>query len=422
MIDSLDLVDQPLPHSLESEQTVLMALLVDKDAISYVVDVLIAEDFYSLSHQIIYQACLYLFRNGHIINHIAVAEILKLEGNYEKTGGFSYLNELMLSHISSISLPYHIDTVKQRSISRELIKICWEGIYLSFQMEGNDAMVETQKRMMAISIENKKEKTLNDILTESANSLEERAKGKAPGISTGFNSLDEILGGLRPSALLILAARPSMGKTALGLNIAANVAIHGKTPVLFFSLEMSAEEIGQRLLLREAGNTAILSRLRDKVNELKDIPLRIVDRAALGIPQLRAALMRYQVELGTLGLVVVDYLQLMKGTGENRVQEVSSLSRELKCLAKEFSVPVLCLSQLSRAVESRQDKRPMLSDLRESGAIEQDADVVMFIYREEYYNKEAPGGTANVIISKNRNGPTGEITLGFRPSTMQFFN
>lgn len=432
------------PQNLEAEEAVLGGILLDKEAIVKVIDILQADDFYRPDHGIIYDACRDLFEKNQPIDLVTLTNLLEEKKKLEGVGGASYLSTLVANTASAANIIHHANIVQGKSVLRRLISTANNISAEAFE-EGRDAMElldDAEKKLFDVA-----ERRLGthfipikDVLGDSFERIDElhRNKGQTRGVPCGFKALDNILAGFQKSDLLILAARPSMGKTALALNIAAHAAIKEKIPVGVFSLEMSKEQLVDRLLTMEAmidswklrtGNLDEddFSKLNYAMGELSEAPLFIDDTPLLSAIEIKAKARRLQVEHG-LGMVVVDYLQLMEGSRRgnemNRVQEVSDISRALKALARELKVPVLALSQLSRAVESRPGaKIPQLSDLRESGSIEQDADVVMFIYREEYYEPDTENkGIAKILIRKHRNGPVGDVDLYFHPEYSRFTN
>ncbi len=429
------------PHNLDAEKSVLGALLIDKDAITEVAEFLRPEHFYKEGHGDIYEAILDLFEKREPVDLITLTEELKKKKNYEKIGA-AYLAELASFVPTSVHVVKYAQIVKDHAIKRQLIGTANKLSELSFSETGdvNDILDAAEQEIFGISQAHLKQNFVHvkSVLTESFDRLEElsRSKGVFRGVPTGFGDLDKILSGMQKSNLLILAARPGIGKTSLALNIAQFAAVKKNVPVGIFSLEMSKEELMDRVLAHESGvnasrikngdlDDAAYENLSMAMGRLAEAPLYIDDTPALSIMEMRTKARRLQIENG-LQLLVVDYLQLAKGRNlENRVQEISEISQGLKNLARELNIPVLALSQLSRAVEQRGSKQPQLSDLRESGAIEQDADVVMFIYRDdqeenasEKVKKEI---LAKLTIAKHRNGPTGEIDLVFVGEKVAFF-
>lgn len=431
------------PQSLEAEQAVLGGVLVDSDALNQIVEIIKASDFYRPAHQSVYEAIVDLYDRSEPIDIITVSEILKDKELLESVGGRSYINDLALSIVTTENIAYYARIIRQKSLLRGLIQAGTEIVCTAYQeSEAENAIDRAQQAIFHIAQKGMPDELVHikDILPTTYEQIEDRFanKGSLMGVPTGFYDLDTMTAGFQKSDLIILAARPSMGKTAFCLNIVTNVGLKAKKPVLMFSLEMSKEQLVQRMLCAEADLDAQkirtgemtehdFNKLSTAMGSLGDAPIFIDDTPGMSPMELRAKARKVMAENGELGLIVIDYLQLMEGRtgggGDNRTQEISAISRGLKGIARELSCPVMALSQLSRAVESRQDKKPMLSDLRESGSIEQDADIVMFIYRDEYYNKDTERpGTADIIIAKQRNGPVGEVSLLFRNSTTRFLN
>jgi replicative DNA helicase len=433
------------PQSLEAEQAVLGGVLVDADALNQVVELLKPSDFYRPAHQAIYEAVLDLYDKSEPVDIITVSEMLKDKEKLDDVGGRSYINDLALSVVTTDNLFYYARIIRDKALLRGLIHAGTEIVCNAYaEQDAESAIDKAQQAIFQIAQKGMPDDLVHvkDILPTTWAQIEDRHsnKGSLMGVSTGFYDLDNYTSGLQKSDLIILAARPSMGKTAFCLNIVSNVGLRDRKPVLVFSLEMSKEQLVQRMLCAEADidaqrirtgeiSEADFVKLSAAMGKLGDAPIFIDDSPGLSPMEMRAKARKVMMENGELGLIVIDYLQLMEGrsggssSSDNRVQEISMISRGLKGIARELGVAVMALSQLSRAVESRQDKKPMLSDLRESGSIEQDADLVMFIYRDEYYNKESERpGTADIIIAKQRNGPVGEISLLFRHSTTRFLN
>ncbi|OGE87904.1 MAG: replicative DNA helicase [Candidatus Doudnabacteria bacterium RIFCSPLOWO2_02_FULL_49_13] len=434
------------PQSVEAEQSVLGALLLDKDAIIKIADILYADDFYDDRHRIIYLSVLALYDERSSLDILTVSNKLEEGGSLDKIGGISYLTTLVNSVPSAAHIVHYAQIVRRKGTLRRLISRATEIVELGFH-ENTDLetlLDEAEQKLFSVSQKYLKQNfvALSEVLHETFDRLDElhREKGKLRGVPTGFSDLDNKLAGLQKSDLIILAARPSMGKTSLALDIIRHVAMVEKKAVGIFSLEMSKDQLVDRLLAAEAnvdlwlmrtgklndlGPDNDFERIGHALGRLSEAQIFIDDSGSLNIMELRTKARRLQAE-HDLDLIVVDYLQLMQGRSpENRVQEVSEISRSLKILAKELNVPVLALSQLSRAVEQRGgDKKPQLSDLRESGSIEQDADVVMFIYRDEMYNGKdsKKPHIADILIRKHRNGPTGDIELFFDAEKTSFKN
>jgi replicative DNA helicase len=442
----LDPASRVRPHSDEAEQAVLGGLLLEPDALANIVDMLKPASFYRKQHRLIYTAILALFDRSDPIDIVTVSEWLNDQDQLEDCGGRDFINTLALSVITTANLEYYARLVHDKALLRSLIHVGGTIAQTGFEEDDAErALDKAQQALFQIAQQHTANEVMHikDVLPTSFAQIEERHlnKGSLMGISTGFYDLDNYLSGLQTSDLLILAARPSMGKTAFCLNLVTQAALRENKPVLVFSLEMSKEQVVSRMLCAEAEidaqrirtgeiTEADFHRLRKAMCMLGEAKIFIDDSPGLSVMEMRARARKLMMEAGgEIGLIVIDYLQLMEGKtgakagGDNRVQEISAISRGLKTLARELKVPVIALSQLSRAVEGRQDKRPMLSDLRESGAIEQDADVVMFIYRDEYYNPETPTpGVAEIIIAKQRNGPVGSVSLLFQNSITRFRN
>lgn len=423
------------PQNIEAEQSLLGALLIDKDAILKVGEILRAADFYrSDQHGLIFEAIKSLFDRRVPVDLVTLTEELKKIGAYDKVGGSAYLTSLVNIVPTSAHIEHYARIIKDHAIRRNLISQATKIIEKSYdEGESIENLLDlAEAGIFSLSQDNVKRDfvQIKDALAESFDRLDElqKSSGKLRGVPSGFRDIDSKLAGFQDSNLIILAARPGQGKTGLTLNIAQHIAVKEGLPVGFFSLEMSKEELVDRLLVAQADidswrlKTGKLddndwSKLSNAMGQLAEAPLFIDDTPGLSISEMRTKARRLQMEHG-LKFIVVDYLQLMRGRSqENRVQEVSEISQSLKNLARELRVPVLAISQLSRAVENRGTRKPQLADLRESGAIEQDADVVMFLYRED------PEKTEQVIldIQKHRNGPVGEVNLIFRPDRIKFY-
>ena len=423
------------PQNIEAEQSLIGALLIDKDAIVRVAELLHAGNFYrSDTHGQIFSAMKALFEKREPIDLVTLTEQLKKEGTYDKIGGVSYLTTLVNIVPTSAHIEHYARIIKEHAIRRNLITNATKLIEEAYNDSGSvDELLESAEAgIFSLSQEHVKRDftAIRDALTQSFDRLDElqKSSGKLRGVPTGFRDLDSKLAGMQDSNLIILASRPGQGKTSFALNVAQFVAVNSGLPVGIFSLEMSQEELVDRLLVAQADIDAWklktgrldekdFDRLSQAMGELAEASLFIDDTPGISMSEMRTKARRLQIEHG-LKLLIVDYLQLVHGRNlENRVQEVSEISQNLKNLARELKIPVLAISQLSRAVESRGTRRPQLADLRESGAIEQDADVVMFIYRED------PEKPEQVIldIQKHRNGPTGEINLMFRAERVKFY-
>lgn len=430
------------PQNTEAEASLLGAILIDSDAIVKVADIVQAADFYDERHARIYEATLQLYEKHSPIDVLTLSDQLRGTGMLEIVGGASYLTELTNFVPTAAHAERYADIIAQKSMRRRLIKASQAITELGFdESQSLQELVENaESRLFEVSERHIKQdiSSIENILSSSFDRLDElhRDKGKLRGVPTGYKDLDNVLAGLQPSDLIILAARPSMGKTAFALNLAHNVAVKAEMPVLMFSLEMSKEQLVDRLLAAEAGvdawklrtgnlNDDDFEKIGHAMGTLSEAKIFIDDTPGITVSDMRTKARR-EAHQHPLGLVVVDYLQLMSGGARfggdsNRVQEISEISRGLKGIARELNVPVLALSQLSRSVESRSPQIPQLADLRESGSIEQDADVVAFIYREDYYNPETENkNIARILIKKHRNGPTDDVDLYFDREKQRF--
>lgn len=436
-----EVVNKVQPNDTLAEQAVLGSMLVSKDAVQAAVEVLKPEDFYREDNKEIYAAMLDIYNIGREIDMITVSEQLKLRGTLERVGGTQNLATLIDNVPTTSNIERYVEIVEQKSTSRSLIKVTNDIMKVSYaQTEDLDAIIEQAEKGIFDLAQNRNSKAyagMKEILVTTLDNIEKmyENKEKLSGIESGFYDLDEKISGLNDSDLIIVAARPAMGKSAFVLNIASYVAMHDHIPVMIFNLEMSKEQLVKRMLSSESGidsmklNNADLEqedwiKMADASNRLADAPIYIDDSSVLSPSEIRAKCRKAKIEKN-IGLIIIDYLQLMesKSSNGNRQQEVSEISRGLKILAKELNVPVIALSQLSRSTESRADHRPMLSDLRESGSIEQDADIVMFLHRDDYYDKETEKkGIAEVIIAKNRHGETGTVELGWLGQYTRFAN
>jgi len=426
---------------MEAEQSVLGSMLLDKEAVAAAGEVLQAEDFYSDAHREIYEAMISLYEAGKPVDLVTLVDELDQRGTIDGVGGITYVTDLSRMVPSTANVRYYIRIVEEKSILRKLIKASGTIMNESYEAskEVDEIINQAEKAIFDIS---QKQSTssfehIKDTLLSSYAKIEElyNSKGSITGLPTGFVELDYKLSGLHPSELILVAARPGMGKTSFIMNVAQYAAIHSKAPVAVFNLEMSKEQLANRMLCCEAHvelqkiRTGNLSeddwrKLARAMAPLSQAPIYIDDTPGISVTEIRSKCRRLKIEHG-LSLVVIDYLQLMSGRGrtESRQQEIAEISRALKVLAMELSVPIIAGSQLSRAPEARTDHRPMLSDLRESGAIEQDADVVMFLYRDEYYNPDSEDkNIAEVIIAKQRNGPTGVVKLAWLGQYTKFAN
>lgn len=438
-----------IPQNIEAEEAVLGAILVNPTVITKVVEFITPDSFYKPAHRYVYEAMLQLFNENERIDIVSVSDVLNLNSKLEIIGGRAFINDLSYKTITTSNIEYYAKIVQEKAVKRALINAGSEIVTLGYDLNPTDESLGTAEKLIFDIASKKATKDLShvkDLVLTSYEKIEYRYnnRDKLTGVDTGFYELNNLTNGLQKSDLIILAARPSMGKTAFALNIAQNVAIKTKTPVAIFSLEMSKEQLVQRMLCSEAEvdtqkiRTGNMQRkdwdkLANAMSDISEAPIFIDDTAGCTLTDIRAKCRRLVMEERGLGLIVIDYLQLMEGSSkDDRIQQISSISRGLKTLARELDVPVVALSQLSRAVEQRKDRRPMLSDLRESGAIEQDADMVMFIYREDYYNREegedeAPKATgkegkSDIIIAKQRNGPVGTFELLFQSNITKFKN
>lgn len=438
-----------LPQNIEAEEAVLGAILVNPTTLTKVVETLKPESFYKPAHRHVYEAMLQLFNTNERIDIVSVSDVLSYNSKLEAVGGRAFVNDLSYKVITTSNIEYYAKIVQEKAIKRALINAGSEIVGFGYDINPIDDSLDQAEKLI-FDIASKKATTdlthVKDLVLNTYEKIEYRYEHKDEliGVPTDFYEFDTMTSGLQKSDLIILAARPSMGKTALALNIAQNVAVKAKVPVAIFSLEMSKEQLVQRMLCSQAEvDTQRLKtghmqskdweKLANAMNDFSQAPMYIDDTSGCTLTDIRAKCRRLKMEEKDLGLVVIDYLQLMEGTGrDDRMQQISAISRGLKTLARELDVPVIALSQLSRAVESRTDKRPMLSDLRESGAIEQDADIVMFIYRDEYYRKSdgedeevskaASKGESEIIIAKHRNGPVGTVKLLFQGNITKFKN
>ncbi len=430
------------PQNVDAEMSLLGAILIDEEVLADVTEHVKPHDFYDKRHAVIYDAIMRLFEKNKPVDLLTLTDELKRKAELEEVGGSAYLTELTNYVPTAAHAESYAEIVAQKAVRRRLIKASADISELGFdeQTTTQELLQQAEAELFAVSDQSLKQDliSLESILTDSFDRLEElhRNKGALRGVRTGYRDLDNMTAGLQRSDLIILAARPAMGKTALVTNLAYNVATIAKQPVLFFSLEMSKEQLVDRMLADASGvdswniRTGNLSdddfsKLSEAMGEMAEAPIYIDDTPGLSVLEMRTKARRAAHEQ-PLGLIIIDYLQLMQGSGRhdgNRVQEVSEISRGLKLLARELNVPVIALSQLSRTVESRSPQIPQLADLRESGSIEQDADIVMFIYREAYYNPETEReNITDLIIAKHRNGPVGKVELYFHPERLRFMS
>ncbi|HSH72962.1 MAG TPA: replicative DNA helicase [Methylophilaceae bacterium] len=446
--DSLESLKLP-PHSVEAEQSVLGGLLLENEALDKIADILSSSDFYRHDHRLIFQHISKLIEHNKPADIVTVAESLENTAELSSVGGISYLGALAQNTPTAANIRRYAEIVRERSVMRKLVEVGSGIAESAYNPQGRDAqqlLDEAEAKIFQIAEGGKRStegfidiKVLLPQVADRIDYLYQREnQGDVTGVPTGFSDLDERTSGFQPGDLIIVAGRPSMGKTAFSLNIAENIALDTKLPVAVFSMEMGATQLATRMI----GSVGRLDqhrmrngnlededwvRLTTALGKLNDAPIFIDEGAGLSSFDVRARARRLHRQCGKLGLIVVDYLQLMSAPsgrqGENRATEISEISRSLKALAKELDVPVVALSQLNRSVEQRPDKRPVMSDLRESGAIEQDADLILFIYRDEVYNPDTQDkGTAEIIIAKQRNGPIGRVRLTFLGEHTRFEN
>ncbi|MGV8934687.1 MAG: replicative DNA helicase [Gallionellaceae bacterium] len=444
----LDAIKLP-PHSVEAEQSVLGGILLDATAWDKIADILQERDFYRYEHRLIFHHIAILIDHAKPVDVITVAESLENNAELDKAGGLSYLGSLAQNVPSAANIRRYAEIVRERGVMRKLAEVGSEIATSAYNPGGRDAgqlLDEAESRIFEISESGERGKqgfvAIPPLLTQVVERIETLYSrdnaSDVTGIATGFTDLDSMTSGLQPGDLVIVAGRPSMGKTAFSVNIAEHVALEANKPVAIFSMEMGGTQLAMRMigsvgrLNQHTLRTGKLedddwSRMTHALGKLNDAPIFIDETAALNSLELRSRARRLHRQNDGLGLIVIDYIQLMSSTsskgGENRATEISEISRSLKSLAKELHVPVIALSQLNRSLEQRPNKRPIMSDLRESGAIEQDADLILFIYRDEVYNPDSPDkGKAEVIIAKQRNGPIGKVDLTFRGEYTRFEN
>lgn len=431
------------PHNLDAEKSLLGAVLIDEEVLPDATEVVVPHDFYDPKHQLIYENMVRLYEKHQPVDLLTLTDELKGKKQLDKVGGTVYLTELTNYVPTSAHSKAYAEIIAKHAVRRRLIKASGDIVELGYDENGDVAEIlnKAEAELFNVSDQSLKQDlvSMESILTESFDRLEElhKNKGTLRGLKTGYRELDNKTAGLQKSDLIILAARPAMGKTTLAENLAYNVATINKKAVLFFSLEMSKEQLVDRMLADASGvdswnirtgnlSDEDFSKLSDAMGEMAEAPIFIDDTPGMTVLEMRTKARRAAHDQD-LGLIIIDYLQLMQGSRTrsdgNRVQEVSEISRGLKLLARELNVPVIALSQLSRSVESRVPQIPQLADLRESGSIEQDADMVMFIYREDYYNPDTERQhITDLIISKHRNGPTGKIELYFHPERLRFMS
>ncbi len=444
----LDQIKLP-PHSVEAEQSVLGGLMLESSALDKIADLITQDDFYRFEHRLIYRQIVRMSELAKPVDVITVAESLEIAGELDKVGGLAYLGSLAQNVPSAANIRRYGEIVRERSIMRQLVEVGTDIADSAYNPTGRDAaqlLDEAEGKVFQIAEAGARGKqgfmSMPPLLTQVVERIEtlygRENTSDVTGTPTGYTDLDRMTSGLQPGDMIVVAGRPSMGKTAFSINIAENIALESKLPVAIFSMEMGAAQLAMRML----GSVGKLNqhdlrsgklqdddwgRLTHALGRLNDAPIFIDESAALSSLELRARARRLHRQQGSLGLIVVDYLQLMSSNAgkasENRATEISEISRALKGLAKELQVPVMALSQLNRSLEQRPNKRPVMSDLRESGAIEQDADLILFIYRDEVYNSDSPDkGKAEIIIGKQRNGPIGKVELAFRGEYTRFDN
>ncbi|ADJ29639.1 replicative DNA helicase [Nitrosococcus watsonii] len=433
------------PHSMEAEQSVLGGLLLDNQAWEQIADILDSKDFYRQDHRLLFLSIGEMLEQSRPCDVVTLSEWLKNKRLLEETGGLAYLTNLARNTPTAANIKAYAEVVRERSVLRQLIRVGTDIAGSAYQPEGRESgelLDEAEKRVFEIAEQGARGQrsfvNIKNLLGKVVDRIDHLFEQDSPitGLSSGFADFDLLTSGLQPSDLIIAAGRPSMGKTTFAMNIAEHVAIKRRVPVAVFSMEMPGEQLAMRMMSslghidQHRVRTGRLEdddwpRLTSAISLLTEAPLFIDDTPALSPTELRARARRLMREQDGLGLILIDYLQLMQVPGhrENRATEISEISRNLKAVAKELKVPVLALSQLNRSLEQRPNKRPVMSDLRESGAIEQDADVIVFIYRDEVYNEESPDrGTAEIIVGKQRNGPIGTVRLTFRGQYTRFEN
>jgi len=438
VVSAFDRRDHLPPHSIEAEESVLGSMLLSQEAITEVTEVLRPEDFYKESHAIIYKSVLSLFASGEPVDPLTVSESLRAQGNLEKVGDRPYILNLVSSVPTPANARYYAEKVRELAIYRRVIEAGRKIELIGYEAreELAEALDEAEDIIFSVARQERKKsiKPLKELMELTFEELEQVADGTLQtGIRTGFDDLDKLTTGLQPSDLIVIAARPSMGKTSLALNIADHVAVEERIPVAIFSLEMSAQEVTKRMLCSRARVNSqklkssfkdddVWTSLSEAAGELTSASIFIDDNANIGVMELRSKVRRLKAQ-HDIGLVIVDYIQLMSSDRrlENRVQEIAYISRALKGLGRDFNIPVIAVSQLSREPE-KHSRRPILSDLRESGAIEQDADLILFIHRAEVYepDNDEVKGRADVNLAKHRNGPTGIIKLTFQAQFARF--
>lgn len=435
-------IDRLPPQNVEAEQSIIGAILIDNEALPKALEIIGIDDFYKTSHRKIFRSMVELFDRNEPIDLITLTDFMKRSDELEAVGGVSYLSSLVNMVPTAANIKYHSKIVREKGLLRSLLRSATEIASKVYEdnLEAEEMVDYAEKSIFDISDKRVKASfiTLKELIKSSFEMIEHLydKKEAITGVPSGFRDLDELTTGFQKGDLIVVGGRPSMGKTAFTLNIAQHVGLESREPVAIFSLEMAKEQLAFRMLCSEAmvNSNSIRKgfikkedwhKLTGAASKLTGAPIFIDDSSAITVLELRAKARRLKMEHG-LSLVIVDYLQLMRGKGsfERREQEISDISRSLKALAKELSIPVIAVSQLNRSVEQRRPPTPMLADLRESGAIEQDADVILFLYRDEVYNKDTPAnkGEAEVIVAKQRNGPIGKVNLTFNSSCTRFLN
>lgn len=443
-----NLVLKTPPHSVEAEQMILGCVLIDEDSYVNIAGILHESHFYRKEHQIIFHHVVKLKSFNRNVDALTVSDSLRQNNELEYVGGYDYINNLVEATASSANIKSYADIVRERYVLRELVKAGSDIVEAAYAPQGRDIDIildEAEQKIFSIKDLNTNNKQFADLrvlldrVLERVIEMSQREdKDSVTGIATHYKELDEYTSGLQPGELIIIAGRPGMGKTSFALNIGEQIALKNKLPVAVFSLEMTGEQLVQRLLSSSAmvdqgsikrGDLTYdeMDKLYLAMNELKTAPIYIAETPGINVLDLRARIRRLKDHLGSLGLVVIDYVQIMSGLGtsrnSNRAQEIADISRSLKALALELNVPIILLSQLNREVESRHDKRPNIADLRESGALEQDADIILLLYRDSYYDPESKeGNLAEVNIAKNRSGSTGVFKLAFINKCTRFEN
>lgn len=435
------LIKRVLPHNIEAERSVVGSMLMDKDAIVVASEILIAEDFYGRQHGVMFEAMAELYNEGKPVDLITLQERLREKAVPPEICSIEFVRELINTVPTSANIKHYAEIVREKSTLRKIIKVNQEIENECYQdQEKLEVILEDTEKKIFNLIQNRNGGdyvSIKDVVIRALEKIESASKNKGAvtGISTGFYDLDYKTSGFQPSDFILIGARPSMGKTAFVLNLAQHVAIKSSIPTAIFSLEMSKEQLVNRMFSLEAKvdaqairtgdlNDSDWEKLIESAGVIGKSNLIIDDTPGISISELRSKCRKYKLE-HNLGLVIIDYLQLMSGNGrtDSRQQEISEISRSLKALAREINAPVIALSQVNRACETRPDHRPMMSDLRESGSIEQDADVIMFIYRDDYYNKDSENkNMAEIIIAKQRNGPIGTVNLVWLPHLTRFVN